>query len=248
MKHCPMRHLVDRHFEGGNRPEQELRLREHLSSCDECHRYYERHQLFSGLDPWAMPAEQRLARALGLLGPSAAWHGRRASVPLAPLVLAGVAAACLGLFLLRPSGRAPEFVARGAAAAPRVWAYRIAPDGKANALEDFMAASDELAFAYDVPDNDERLLIFGVDEHRHVVWYHPAWTEPATSPVAVPIASGRHELPEAVSHALDGVELTLYAVFTDQPITVRDVEQTIASDEGTFTKSAAWKQRLRVIR
>jgi hypothetical protein len=112
------------------------------------------------------------------------------------------------------------------------------------ALGEVMRASDELAFAFDNPASARHLLIFGVDEHRHVYWYHPAWVNPATTPTAVAIPGGRHELPEAVSHDLDGGVLTLYAVFANEAVSVRELER--ALDE--YTARAAWSTRVRVTR
>ena len=41
-------------------------------------------------------------------------------------------------------------------------------------------------------------------------------------------APGIHELPEAVGHAYDGERLHVHAAFTDEPLSVREVEQRIA--------------------
>jgi hypothetical protein len=72
-------------------------------------------------------------------------------------------------------------------------------------------------------------MIFAVDEHRHVYWYHPEWSNQAEDPHAIPIASGAEvrEIPAAVSHAFDGSDLTLFAVFSNEDLTVRRVEQMI---------------------
>jgi len=72
-------------------------------------------------------------------------------------------------------------------------------------------------------------MIFAVDEHRHVYWYHPEWSSQADDPHAIAIASGTEvrEIPAAVSHSFDGADLTLYAVFSNEDLTVRKVEQLI---------------------
>ena len=59
----------------------------------------------------------------------------------------------------------------------------------------------------------------------------PAWIDEGEPPVALAIstAAGIHELPEAIGHSYDGSELMLYAVFTDQPLSVRDVEERMSS-------------------
>jgi hypothetical protein len=240
MSRCANRHMVDRHFAGQVRPTEEASLREHLPGCESCRRYYERHLLLAELDPSALGAQERIAIGLGVsTSASTLW-----SLPRAPLLAAAALAACLALFMLRPVDSASEFQARGIATEPRVWVYRVGPDGKPVELGDVMAPNDELAFAFDNPGDAQRLLLFGVDEHRHLYWYHPAWLDPATTPTAVPAATGRHELPEAVSHQLDGGMLTLYAVFTSEGVTVRDVERGLDA----YTRRAAWQQRVRVAR
>jgi hypothetical protein len=237
VKPCGERRLIDRHFAGSIRPRDELRLREHLFGCESCRRYYERHQILAKLDPFALPGEERMALALGVRS------SRRAPAQAAWLVAATLAA-CLAFLLLRPSDPAQQFAARGIAAEPRVWVYRVPAQGKPVELGTLMAPTDELAFAYDNPEQSGRLLIFGIDEHRHVYWYHPAWVDPQSAPAAVPIGAGRRELPEAVAHELDGSELTLYAVFTNDAVTVRDVERDLES----FTGRAAWTHEVRVAR
>lgn len=236
MTACPMRPLIDRHFAGRIRPPEEARMREHLPSCERCERCYERHLLLAKLDPNAMSAQERIGAALGLWAPK-----RRGSVATAAVI---AMAACFALFLLRPHDRALEFQARGAPSEPRVWVYRVAPGAKPVQLGEVMSASDELAFAVDNVGEARRLLIFGVDEHRHVYWYHPAWVEATATPTAVPAPAGRHELPEAVSHQLDGSVLTLYAVFTSDSVTVREVER----DLDGYARRAGWRQRVRVTR
>jgi hypothetical protein len=234
---CHERRLIDRHFAGRIRPRDELRLREHLFGCASCRRYYERHQLFAKLDPSALPDQERMGLALGLR--------RSARVPPQTVwLVAAVAAACIAFLLLRPPDSAQEFAARGVASEPHVWVYLVPAHGKPVELGTVMAPSDELAFAYDNPRESGRLLIFGIDEHRHVYWYHPAWGDPGSTPVAVPIGAGRRELPEAVAHELDGAELTLHAVFTDEAVSVREVERELDA----YTNRAAWTHRVRVMR
>lgn len=248
MTRCSNRKLIDRHFAGDIGPAGERQMRAHLASCDPCRDYYGRHLILARLDPAAVPAEARLAIGLGLESSTWVRHSPVAVLRRPAVLAAAALAACLILWLVRPSPEPGGFQARGGDTAQRIWAYRVAPGAQPAELVDVMGARDELAFAYANPSEAQRLLIFAVDEHAHVFWYHPAWTDPTTTPTAVPIGTGRHELPEAVAHELDGTQLTLYAVLTDDPITVREVEQSIARADGRFTKSAAWTQRVRVTR
>src|SRR5204863_161967 len=108
--------------------------------------------------------------------------------------------------------------------------YRIGSDGTAARVVDRIDARDEMAFAYRNPRGARRLMVFGVDEHRNVYWYHPGWMDTAKNPVAIPIEPGdqRHELPAAVRHRIEGRSLDVYAVFTNRPLTVREAEQALA--------------------
>ena len=76
-----------------------------------------------------------------------------------------------------------------------------------------------------------RLLVFAVDERRRVYWYHPAWTDGSARPRAINISAqpGLHELPEAVAHRFAGRRITVYGVFTDEPLAVTRVEQLVGA-------------------
>jgi len=218
MNTCGRTRAVDRHFAGALGPRRERALRQHLPACEVCRARYERHLLLAPLDPRALPAERRIAIGLGLR-PGRAW--RRPA-----LAAAAAAAALCALLLIGRSGPS-EFTARGPHSRPaQLLVYRVPPGGSPVRAGRSMAAADELAFAFENPHGWRRLLVFGVDEHLHIYWYHPAWTEASSDPSAVPIAS-TGELPEAISHRYDGRRLVLHAVFTDEAITVRQVEAMI---------------------
>lgn len=240
MTTCAARQLVDLHFSGRIRPRQERALRAHLPDCARCHGRYERYLMLSQFDPSVDRAEDRLARGLGLLGVR---RPSRASV-YTTVAAAAAAAAAVALFTLRPRDPSFEFQPRGGAATPaeRVTAYRVVTGQKPVRLSEVMSTRDELAFTCESPRDGERLLVFGVDEHRHVYWYHPAWTDPSANPTAVPIARGHHELPEAIGHSLDGTRLTLHAVFVTEATTVRDVEAAL----DRYSQQAAWRREVRV--
>ena len=176
------------------------------------------------------------------------------------------AAAAILVLVLRPGpgpdevGAAGRFVARGGgvagAAAPELAIYRIAPDrgwrgglpantaaaSAPEAVSDAIRATDEVAFAYRNPSGKRRLLVFAVDEHGHVFWYHPGWSDPNESPSAVAISSvpGLHELPAAISQRYDGRRLSFHALFTDQDLTVRQVEATLAERSLAGEEVRAW--------
>ncbi len=232
---CPFTALVARHFAGRIAPEEERRLREHLAGCAACREQYQRHLTLARLDPAALSPRERLAVGLGL-----APAPRSLTRPLWATL--GAAAAALLVFILWPRvGPGPEsgFSARGGAPeeAARLFAYRIVPGGPPAPLDKTMRAGDELAFAYQNQAGFRRLLVFGIDAARRVVWYHPAWSDAQADPGAVPIlaSAGVHELPEAVRHDLAPGPLVLIGLFLNQDLSVREAER-VLEDGGDFVR------------
>jgi hypothetical protein len=229
---CARLRDVDRHFDGGLSASAEHDLRQHLPTCTACTERYRRHLLLSRLDQRAPSAKERLARGLGWSSPRPAalgWAG-------------GLVAAGLALFLLVPQLLPEGFRARGfgsSAETVKLMAWRTPPGGEPEPVRKHVSASDELAFAYVNQSDKAWLMIFAVDEHRHVYWYYPAWTRAEDDPGAVAaVRSGAvQELPEAISHPYDGAALTLYAAFMDTPHHVKEMEQRIqtATDPAALT-------------
>jgi hypothetical protein len=217
-----VRGAIERHFRAAARNEPALRA--HLHECSNCRAYYDRRLLVEHLDPAGLGPERRLQAGLGLA--TRASRGRvHLWVPLA-------AAALLLLILPRLHSR-PEFRARGGvieAAGPALWVYRLSPAGQGEPVRDEIRRADELAFAYRAPADARFLLVFGRDEHGHVYWYHPEWTDATRDPASVPIANApvRHELAAAISHPLDGSVHELCGVFSRDPWPVRDAERRLA--------------------
>jgi hypothetical protein len=223
MTTCPQRKLVDRHFAASITTREERILRDHLPGCDACRARYERYLLLARLDRSVPPASQRIARGLGV-SPRRRWI-------VAPLA-AGLSVAAIAAVLMIPRGRAPEFTPRGGAqdrAGQAVRVYRIAgPGTTAQPIFDgAIRSGDELAFAYENQHGWKRLLIYATDATGRRYWYHPAWTDPAATPVATAIEPGaaRRELPEAVAQPLPLGRVWLHAVFTDEAIDVRTIER-----------------------
>jgi hypothetical protein len=228
---CDQRPLVDGHFGPGLSPEKERALRAHLPTCASCHAHYERHLLLARLDPAALSAEDRLGRGLGFAPHREGWFSFASAMPLA---LAGAAAVLLLLALpLRPHS-AGEFTARGAPegapAAVEVRVYRVVA-GHPEPVGSTIPAEAELAFAYANRAGKRYLMLFGVDEHKHVYWFHPSWTDPAQDPPAIQAEAtpALKELPEAVTQKLDGHRLHLVGLFLEQPLSVKQVEALVAA-------------------
>jgi hypothetical protein len=223
MNGCTMRTHVDRHFAGTIAPDAEHAMREHMPTCEVCRDLYRRHLLLARLDPEALPSEERVARGLGL---------RTAPRLLAMrLGLTAAAAAAAAMLLLHVHIGAPDgFSARGRVVAPapvsRVFAYDVRRGFPLAPAGEVLQNGDELAFAYENGAAKRRLAVFGVDEHGHVYWFHPAWTRESDDPVAIPIEldDSRHELPEAVLQRFDGSRLEIRSVFLDDAVSVRQIE------------------------
>lgn len=232
---CARRRAVDEHFARRLSVSAERELRDHLPRCTSCCRHYQRLLALEQLDPARHGAAQaRLGRALGL----ERQPDRR--VATAAVALAAALVLVLGLLLARRQDVVAEaaplasagFTARGGAAeVPGLLrVYRIRPGMAPAPAQDALAPGDELAFGYVNASAKPWLLVYGVDEHGHVYWFHPSWQDPAEDPGAVRAAPGAqlHELPEAVSHALDGRTLTVHGVLSDRRLTVREVERLLA--------------------
>ncbi len=232
--HGEIARFIDRHFAATISVEDETRMRTHLPSCAACDARYRRHLLFATLDRRAPSARQRLARGLGLRAPapSRAWGARA--------LLAATALAAVVLIARPQASHAPsveDVTARGVSRSPGafLWIYRLVADGaKPRLAEDRVAHDDELAFAYANPGGKRYLAIFGADEHGHVYWYYPSWPAGARPPAAFQarVGAGPFELTEAVRHPLDGRRLDLYAVFSDEPLSVAALERATAAPAG----------------
>lgn len=260
------------HFAGRARRAREAAMRAHLPHCASCRSRYDRHLLMAALDPRGATAFGRIARGLGLeaggkagrdLGPAGSPRRQRWALALAAPALLVAATVLVGV---RPRHSPPaslalrqDFSARGSALplAPMLWIYRLAPGGAPQVVDRTIGERDELAFAYSNPAGRARIVVFGVDEHRHVYWFQPAWTAGAAPPSAIAAISGPgpHELPEAVRHHLDGHELTVYTVLGDRDVSAGAVEawakrsSRLTPDDSPFGPDATMLRRpLQVLR
>jgi hypothetical protein len=243
-----VRELIFAHFSLRIRPAGERRMRAHLPTCAACRKLYDQHLALAALDPDAASARDRLAVGLGL---------RR---PVAPLwtrigfATGAVGVVALALFLVNdPRDRTvamdeSRFVARGGQVAEENGFSVFHADARnGDALaplseDDVVPASDELAFSYRNPAGKRYLLIFAVERAAgpsqppegpaRIRWYHPAWEDPSSNPaaIAVPQSAAPILLPEAIAHDFESGEARLFAVFVDQPLTVRQVEAAVTHD------------------
>ena len=169
MTDCALQTLVDRHFGGRSRLATDRQLREHLPTCATCRTRYDRQLLLARLDPRAPSAEDRLARGLGF-----------SPAPKRYRYLLPAFAAVALCFAVWP--RSAGFQARGTP--EQLFVYRVRAGQAPAQVSGEIAPGDELAFAY-ANARHRHLLIYGVDEHGHVYWYHPAWPDGAAAPIAI---------------------------------------------------------------
>ena len=238
--------LIDAHFRGKISPAQERTMREHMLQCEDCHEYYKRKLLLANLDPKGMDSRARLAQGLGVTN---------RSYLLKPLALVAVASVALILVVIWFGNAGPAendgFVSRGedgTGEATRLWIYRV-PPGKPSVLaEDEVGADDELAFAYENAEGKRYLLVFGIDEQDNVYWYHPGWKASTDDPRAITVSKeqGVHELPEAIRHTLKGDKLQIFGVFTDRPLTVKQIEE-VVRQKGELGGSLTVKDAVQVV-
>ena len=257
--HRQIRDAIAAHFAGAGAPARDGEMRAHLPTCRDCHAHYEQHLLLASLDPAGLSSETRLARGLGLRprrAPGRATFGLLGlcGAAFATLALlytgggpgredrAGAPTSERAGATVEPGGEVSSrgtMAAAAAARAPEVQIYRFPSPripgrrfgASAEKAGDVVHPGDELAFAYRNPAGMRRLLIFAVDEHGHVYWYHPEWSDVADNPTAVPISAepGLHELPAAVLQKFDGERIVIHALFTDRELNVRQVESAVAA-------------------
>jgi hypothetical protein len=234
---CPHRSDVDDHFAGRLAVSREQKLRVHLPECPACRDRYARHLKLETIDPRALRFTERMRRGLGLARP--AFAGRL-------LGFGGLGAAlALAAVMLLPRAGQPGLTERfagdgvrargGEAELPLVLSlddgteiagFRTSGPGAPAPATDRLTAQAELAFTYRNTGGWSHLMVFARDARGEVYWFYPQWTDPASDPAGVALATGteRHELPAAVAHQFGGNKLALCALVSRAPVSVRQIE------------------------
>ncbi len=237
---CASSKLVDSHFAGRIAPSAERRLRDHLDLCKACRARYERWLVLAEIDSRVLPRAARLAIGLGLRPPSQPFRASALALAFAAafaslvVVFAWARAARGTQGQLGPPIPAPSSEAEFAV-------YSVGRGGARSALlhaDEEIAPNQPLGFAYAKAAGTKHLVIFGVDERRHVVWYRPAIAESSESLPSVPITDGEllHELSEAFTQTLDEGTLQLFAVFTNrEDLRLSEVETAVAHAPSELT-------------
>ena len=232
---CKMQTHVDAHFSGRIKPKNENILRQHLKDCQSCRKYYNRHLIVSDLDPKALDAQTRLAIGLGFQPRKKSPSNIISYSASLTAVIALLIVFIPGVFSTSENG----FSKRGTTQTdPRILVFHLNQEKPPTLVESGIQASDELAFAYENPSGKKWLMVFGVDEHRNIYWYHPAWQDSSENPISVPILQtiGIKELPEAISHDIRGKALQIYGLFSDREMTVREIEELIKNNADSIHK------------
>lgn len=225
---CQHERRVDAHFAGKIAVDEEAQMRRHLlDGCPKCRHRYTRLAMLAKVDRRALPAEERLASGLGL--------SRRARVGSWVGLFSLLAGAVMAL-LVWPRFGGEGFQARGehgptSEVRAELLVFRVRQGGDSERLSEAFSAPDRLAFAYRNPTAKRYLYVFGVDEHGHVYWYAPAWTDPTQDPAAAPARqdAGLHEMEKAVGHHYDGTRLAIHGLLTDRAWRVKELEKTLAN-------------------
>jgi len=174
----------------------------------------------------------RLDRSIARIGDGprrARWWGTTV-VPAVALLAMVVAVPALRHHRSGVQARGPEHRSRASAATPALLIFRIRPSAQSEPLGDAIGRGDELAFAYRTDGSDRRVMVFARDERGRIYWYHPAWTDAAQNPEAVPLArqAGVHELPAAVTQSIEGGKIEICGLFTTRNLRVREAEAELA--------------------
>jgi hypothetical protein len=223
---CDFRASIDRHFSGWIETGEEHRLRAHLAGCASCRSHYRRHMLLAQLDPSVPDVRTRIGRGLGIR--------KEYKLPrsmLAILVFASAAAAT-ALLLVLPGGlyEPSRFFSRAQEPqAVRLIRYQVGSDLRLERMGPQLRRRERLAFAYQNQPGWKRLLVFAIDERKQIYWYHPAWTDPAARPEAIPILAGGelHQLGPGIAQELAPGRLRVFGVFTNRPVGVEEVERAV---------------------
>jgi hypothetical protein len=256
MMHFLQRSRIDRYFVRGLSPRAEQAMRQHVARCARCRRRYEANLAAEAALPGgALLAEQRLWQ--GITGAASAPDTARASLRARRFMLAGAfsAATLVAVVWFSPwRERQPGgLVERGShedEALHRTPSLQIFRRGEASVPEpvrDTIHGGDALMFAYSNPGRRYRfLMVFGVDDHRRIFWYYPAYERDVDAPRAIAIQAERLgvELGDAVTHALVEGGLRVYGLFLEDSATVSAIEMLVAHElahqAGDSTKEAVF--------
>ncbi len=107
-------------------------------------------------------------------------------------------------------------------------AFRLSDEAQPEQVRDTLHADDGLLFSYTNlgPKPFSYLMIFAVDVNRRVYWYYPAFLDAKDNPKSISIDKGvsRVGLREVIAHPFSKGSLNLFALFSDNMLSVSDIE------------------------
>lgn len=166
---------------------------------------------------------------------------------IAGSVTAAAAAAAFVLFFDMDAHRSTdeEFRAKsgiGASPEGRRWTgvqvYQVTAASEPQRLAGGVSRSDGLLFAYTNlgPEPFEYLMLFAIGTNGEVFWFHPSYEHAGMNPSSIRIEKGRAEVPlkEVIEHDFAPGPLSIYALFTRQPMRVLEVEAWLEKQRGSL--------------
>jgi hypothetical protein len=214
-----MKDKLPAYFEGELPPSEAAAVEAELKKSPELRRRLERYREIAGVLGRTEPELEALDLAAAVRRQRPPAPRRRWIWPVM------AAAACLALFVaLRP----PEFRAKGAGDGS--WAgislHRVR-DGRPVPVDGTVGSVDGVLVSYNNlgPHPYQYLMVFAVGEDGRVAWLHPGWERASEDPVSVAIQPGAAvELRTLIHPSWAAGRVTLHALFTHQPLRVRQVE------------------------
>ena len=227
MNHEEFEALIRAQFiEGPLDPKQQVRLRDHLRTCEACKQVYDRYtSIEQGLeDRTTSSAQLERLKALGAPVP-------QRKRPWLPLVALAAGVLIVSVVIGRPPSEPTGFQARSGdgTVTPTVEIYRWV-DARPKPLGETLERGDGMLFAYSNPQGSKYryLLIAGLDAAGKAHWYHPAYEHPEQQPMSIPIRAGADiELKERVHNKHAPGPLKICAIFSEGPLAVREVDRAL---------------------
>lgn len=170
----------------------------------------------------------------------------------APAVMLAAAAAIAGILIVPQVTQTPEELpgfrmksdstpVPGKSRLVGISAYRLGSEGNPVYLGETMKAEEPLLFSYANASKKgyQYLMIFAVDVRGESHWYYPAYLSEDANLKSVPIQAGKTgiELSEQITHSLPSGALTIYGVFSKEPLAVSAMEDVVKS----AVTSVKWK-------
>lgn len=166
---------------------------------------------------------------------------------------AGLAAAAFAVLTvgLRHIGGGDEVRSKGvAASASQRWAgirlYRVTDNKPPVPIDGVVRVQDSVLVEYTNlgPEPFDYLMVFAVDAQKQVAWLYPAWEQASEDPVSIMARKGvvGQELRSLIRPVWAVGPLTIHALFTRQPLHVREVEAMLAHTTGLLPVADAAEQ------